>query len=122
MLRQLRQDVLERDLLGQQAQFWPLAGHQVLTNLVDRVGHALRHGCRIRLLIGARQANHHLVSRHVDTTTGASLRDTRSSLTVDDRLLRIRRVQFQPRTENILRVRADIHPSVRSDDEVNTQR
>ena len=59
--------------------------------------------------------------RHVDAAPRAPLRNTGGTLAVDDRLLRVRRVQLQARPENILRFGADIHPTGRRHDQVNAQ-
>ena len=95
---------------------------QRLADLRHRAGNTLRHGRRIRIVVGAGQADHHFVAHHVDASTRAALRNTGGTLAVDDRLLRVRRVQLQARTEDVLRLRTDVHPTGGRHDEVNAQR
>ena len=119
---QLLEDAVDRDLFRQQTQLRALARHQVLANLLDRVGHALRHRRGILLRVCPRQSDHHFVTGHVDASTRATLRNTSGTLAVDDRLLRVRRVQLQARAEQVLSLGTKIHPTGGGHDEVNAQR
>ena len=114
--------LVERDLLGQEPQLGPGGAAPRLRHGLHQVLDAGAEGGGGVVAVDARQRREHVVLRDDDAAARSLLRHVDGDLAVELGVRRVAQAQLDPGAEEVLDLRAEVHPPRGAGQQVDTER